>query len=99
MGRFKSGLLALTFIAGAMPALAQDGAQAPQSNWWSLAAGERGPTRIVWAAQKTPETRYGAINKPIWHIADVLKAHKGKSRWEQQVLLNRDFDEIGRAHV
>ena len=32
------------------------------------------------------------MNRPIWHIADVLKAHKGQARWHQQILLNRDFD-------
>ena len=66
---------------------------APQTNWWSAGRPARtARTRIVWAAQKTPETPYGKINKPIWHIADILKAHKGQARWEQQVLLNRDFD-------
>src|ERR1700744_5817943 len=64
---------------------------APQTNWWSQAAGENGPTRMVWAAQKEPETGYGKINKPIWHIADVLKAHKSQPRWEQEGRLKRDF--------
>jgi hypothetical protein len=36
---------------------------------------------VVWAAHKTPETPYKAPNKPIWHIADVLKAHQGQARW------------------
>ena len=88
----SQALLALALSLGATAAMAQDGAQAPQANWWSLAAGEHGPTRIVWAAQKTPETPYNGSNKPIWHIADILKAHEGQQRWEQKVLLNRDFD-------
>ena len=90
-----SALFGLVLFLGATSALAQDGTPAPkgpQANWWSQAAGENGPTRIVWAAQKTPETVYGAVNKPIWHIADVLKAHRGQARWEHKVLLNRDFD-------
>src|SRR5580700_9467332 len=69
------------------------GTGVPQANWWSQAGGDSGgPTRIVWAGQKTPETPYTGPNKPIWHIADILKAHQGQARWEQKVLLNRDFD-------
>jgi hypothetical protein len=88
-------LFALALALGATAALAQDGTpppKTPETNWWSRANGEGGPARTVWAAQKDPETGYGAINKPIWHIADVLKAHSGEKRWEQKVLLNRDFD-------
>ena len=96
----KTVLIAAALMLGASPAWSQGegpaaparARPAPQTNWWSQAAGENGPTRFVWAAQKEPETGYGKINKPIWHIADVLKAHKGQPRWEQQVLLNRDFD-------
>jgi hypothetical protein len=96
---YRKTVIAAALMLGASPAWSQaDGPApartrpAPQTNWWSQAAGENGPTRFVWAAQKDPETRYNAINKPIWHIADVLKAHRKQSRWEQQVLLNRDFD-------
>ena len=72
--------LAMAFAAA--PALAQTPApaapaRAPQTNWWSQAGGENGPERVVWAAQKTPETPYTGVNKPIWHIADILKSHQG----------------------
>lgn len=70
---------ALAGVALGSPALAQAG-------------GESGPERIVWAAQKVPETPYGRVNRPIWRIAEVLKAHQGQRRWEQQVLLSRDFE-------
>jgi hypothetical protein len=66
--------------------------QAPQTNWWSAPGREDGPPRIVWAAQKTPETPYSGPNKPIWHVADILKAHAGQESWNQQVLLTPDFD-------
>lgn len=56
------------------------------------AGGEKGPTRIVWAAQKVPESVYTAPNRPVWHIKDILKAHQGQQSWDQQVLLTRDFD-------
>jgi hypothetical protein len=54
--------------------------------------GDNGPARTIWAAQKNGETPYKAPNKPIWHIADILKAHKGQARWEQKVVLTRDVD-------
>ncbi|HTA67221.1 MAG TPA: hypothetical protein VK776_03045 [Bryobacteraceae bacterium] len=79
--------------AAAPPPAPAPGTRASQANWWSQAGGDAGgPTRIVWAGQKTPETPYTGPNKPIWHIADILKAHQGQARWEQKVLLNRDFD-------
>jgi hypothetical protein len=68
------------------------GARVPQANWWSAPGREDGPPRIVWAAQKTPETPYIGPNKPIWHIADILKTHQGQKSWEQPVLLTRDFN-------
>src|SRR6478672_4932155 len=85
-------MLAMAFVAA--PARAQTPAAAPargpETNWWSQAGGENGPERIVWAAQKTPETPYAGVNKPIWHIADILKSHQGQTRWEEKVVLTRD---------
>lgn len=82
------GLIAMAATSVA----AQPTKPAPQSNWYSAPGREDGPTRFVWAAQKEPETKYKAPDRPIWHIADVLKAHRGQQRWEQKALLNRDFD-------
>jgi len=79
MGSLTSGLLGLSLALGATQALAQ-------------AAGENGPERIVWAAHRVPDLPYVAPNRPIWHIADILKAHQGKQSWDQAVLLTRDFD-------
>src|SRR5256712_10194817 len=85
----------------AAPALAQTPAPAApaaapasgaQRNWWSQAGGENGPERIDWPAQKTPETPYTGVNKPIWKIADILKSRQGQARWEEKVVLTRDFD-------
>jgi mannose-6-phosphate isomerase-like protein (cupin superfamily) len=39
-----------------------------------------------------PETSYEAPNKPIWHIADILKAHRREQSWDQPVLRTPDFD-------
>jgi mannose-6-phosphate isomerase-like protein (cupin superfamily) len=79
MKSLTSGLLALGMVLAATPVFAQ-------------AAGENGPPRIVWAAHKLQETPYRPPNKPIWHIADILKAHAGKASWDQPVLLTRDYD-------
>jgi len=94
----KTVLIAVGLMVAGSPAWPQTPAPiparagAPQTNWWSAPGREDGPPRIVWAAQKTPETPYTGPNKPIWHIADILKAHKGQTSWDQQVLLTRDFD-------
>src|ERR1700733_6118945 len=53
-------------------------------------AGEKGPERTVWAAHK--DTPYTGVNKPVTHVADILKAHAGKQSWDQPVMLTRDYD-------
>ena len=77
MKSLTSGLVALGLVLAASPAFAQAG-------------GEKGPERIVWAAHK--DTPYTGVNKPVVHIADILKAHRGKASWDQRVLLTRDYD-------
>ncbi len=79
MKSLTSGLVALGLALAPMAALAQAG-------------GEKGPERIVWAAQKVPETPFDGPNKPVTHIADILKAHQGQQSWEQKVMLTRDYD-------
>ena len=90
MRSLTPALILLAVAFGAAPALAQT--PSPPANWWSQAGAENGPERTVWAAQKTPETPYTGVNKPIWHIADILKSHQGQARWEEKVILTRDFD-------
>ena len=95
-------LVVLAMVLGAAPALAQTPAPArPRQRHPPVArrrtgglrpGAENGPERTVWAAQKDPETPYTGVNKPIWHIADILKSHQGQARWEQKVVLTRDFD-------
>ena len=41
---------------------------------FAQAAGENGPARIVWAAHK--DTPYSGVNKPVTHVADILKRIK-----------------------
>jgi mannose-6-phosphate isomerase-like protein (cupin superfamily) len=59
---------------------------------WAQAGGENGPARIVWAAQKVPETPFDGPNRPVTHIVDILKKHAGQASWEEKVLLTRDYD-------
>jgi mannose-6-phosphate isomerase-like protein (cupin superfamily) len=66
-------------LAGVTAAVAQPG-------------GENGTPRTVWAAHKVPETPYAGVNRPVVHIADILKAHRGRQSWDQPVMLNRDYD-------
>ena len=82
----RAGVIAAGLMLAAGPAWAA------QANWWSAAGREDGPPRTVWAAQKVPETPYRGPNKPVWHIADILKAHKARASWDQPVLLTPDFD-------
>lgn len=94
----QSLFIVVVLILARIPAWCQTPAsvaappRVPQANWWSAPGGEDGPPRIVWAAQKIPQTPYKGPNRPIWHIADILKAHEGQKSWDQQVLLTRDFD-------
>ena len=92
MGLMLAGGAAWSQEAQAPVAAPVRPARVPQTNSYSLAGGDGGPVRFVWAAHKSPETPYVGPNRPIWHIADILKSHKGQTRWEQKVLLNRDFD-------
>src|SRR3954466_10732511 len=71
------GILTSTLLLSATPVLAQPG-------------GDGGPPRIVWAAHK--DTPYTGVNKPVTHIADILKAHQGQKSWDQPVMLTRDYD-------
>src|SRR4051812_19946767 len=98
MAYIKSALIGIGLLLAAGPVQSQTAVpapatvRAPQANWWSAPGREDGPSRVVWAAQKTPETPYTSPNKPIWHIADILKAHNGRKSWDQAVLLTPDFD-------
>lgn len=53
---------------------------------------DKGPARVVWAAQPVRETAWTGSNRPVTHIADILRRHAGQASWEQPVMLTRDFD-------
>src|SRR6185312_6963556 len=62
MTSLKGILASALLLSVAVPALAQPG-------------GDGGPPRIVWAAHK--DTPYTGVNKPVTHVADILKKHAG----------------------
>jgi mannose-6-phosphate isomerase-like protein (cupin superfamily) len=43
-----------------------------------------------WAPKPTTMTPYTAPNKPVWHLADILAAHKGQASWVQPIIRNKD---------
>ena len=91
----KTMWIAVGLLLAGSPAIAQTSARAPQANWWSAPGREDGPSRIVWAAQKTPETPPTPDPaKPVLPgtSPDILKTHKNQKGWDQPVMLTRDFD-------
>ena len=77
MKSLRGVLASALLLSVAAPALAQPG-------------GDGGPPRIVWAAHK--DTPYTGVNKPVTHIADILKKHSGQKSWDEPVMLTRDYD-------
>jgi mannose-6-phosphate isomerase-like protein (cupin superfamily) len=71
-------------------ALAQDGPAAGR--------GGRGatPSIKVWAP-KPVLAPFIAPNRPVWHVADLLKAHAGQKSWSQVVV--RDADGLTGAYI
>jgi mannose-6-phosphate isomerase-like protein (cupin superfamily) len=43
-----------------------------------------------WAPKPTTMTPYTAPNKPVWHLTDILAAHKGQANWVQPIVRNKD---------
>ena len=46
---------------------------------------------VAWVF-KPKASPYIAPNKPVWHIADILAAHKGQTDWAQPVVKDRWFN-------
>jgi hypothetical protein len=89
--RSVNTLIVLAMALGAVPALAQTPAPAgppaaparvPQTNWWSQAGAENGPERIVWAAQKSPETPYTGVTADLAYRRHSQGA--SDRRWESR---------------
>jgi mannose-6-phosphate isomerase-like protein (cupin superfamily) len=74
-------LVALLSILAALPASAQT---AP-------AAGGGRPTIPAWVF-KPKAAPYEGPNRPVWHVADIIGAHKGKPDWSQTVVKDRWFE-------
>jgi mannose-6-phosphate isomerase-like protein (cupin superfamily) len=46
---------------------------------------------VAWAAKPAKLPPFTGPNKLVYHLADVLAAHKGKQSWQQDVFLSRDY--------
>jgi len=54
-------------------------------------AGGGRPTIPAWVF-KPKAAPYEGPNRPVWHVADILAAHKGKADWSQTVVKDRWFE-------
>jgi mannose-6-phosphate isomerase-like protein (cupin superfamily) len=45
---------------------------------------------LIWSPKPTKLPTYVAPNKPIWRLAEILAAHKGKAEWVQPIVRNAD---------
>jgi mannose-6-phosphate isomerase-like protein (cupin superfamily) len=52
---------------------------------------QRPPPYFAWAPKKTPYEEYKGVTKPIWRLADILKAHAKQANWTQPVVRNKDL--------
>ena len=84
-------VLASGFVGLPQFAIAQDSA-APAAGAQPAAAGRgaREPNLPVYTF-KPKDISYKSPMKPVWHIADILAAHKGQTDWEQPVVKDQWF--------
>ena len=65
-------------------------AQAPAQP--PAAPGGRGPRvapAVAWAQKPIKPEGWIAPNKPIWHLSEILSAHKGQANWTETVVSDR----------
>jgi len=63
----------------------------PSDEWWSQAGGESGPEALSGRAEDAGDALHG-VNKPIWHIADILSRITDRRAGNRKWFLTRDFD-------
>jgi len=87
--RSRLAALAAIFLA---PGLFLLQAHAQDSGAPAARAGNanRPPPAVGWVF-KPNDISYKAPNKPVWHIADILAAHKGQTDWAQPVIKDQWF--------
>jgi len=91
--------VALLLAQDAAPAAPPAAAQAPGAPAGRGGGGGGGGGRpaqaTAWAQKPLTAPGWTAPNKPIWKLADILAAHKGKSAWTETVvsdqLLHADY--------
>jgi mannose-6-phosphate isomerase-like protein (cupin superfamily) len=78
-------MAAIVAVVYRQPARAQGaGSAAP------AAGGNGGGGTAVWVF-KPKDISFVPPNKPVWHIADILAAHKGQTDWAQTVMKDQWF--------
>ncbi|WP_419814569.1 cupin domain-containing protein [Glacieibacterium sp.] len=74
-------ILALGGVGVASGAWSQTPAAAPPAKEKSV---------LAWASKPDPMLAFDKINRPVWHLADVLAKHKGQGDWAETVAINHD---------
>jgi len=65
------------------------GAQNPASETHASATAQKDPLAWVFKPKAAP---YVEPNRPVWHVTDILAAHKGQANWAQPVVKDQWFD-------
>ena len=86
----RLGSLSTMGLAAAM-ALSTQISQAQSAGTPAHAQAPAAKTTLAWVF-KPKLAPYVAPNKPVWHIADILAAHKGQANWSQPVIKDRWFN-------
>jgi mannose-6-phosphate isomerase-like protein (cupin superfamily) len=55
------------------------------------AVAQERPVRLAYVPKPVALTPYAAPAKPIWRVADIKAAHRGKAAWSQAVLRDPDY--------
>jgi mannose-6-phosphate isomerase-like protein (cupin superfamily) len=81
----------------AQTAIAQNNAPAPGAAAPAAPAGGgrgRGPSAPppqAWVPKLTRLTPYSGVNKPVWHLKDILASHSKTESWEQPIVRNKEM--------
>jgi hypothetical protein len=93
MGLVTEAALAQDSAAPSATPSAAAPASAPSAGSGRAGRGRGAPPPLLygWAPKKTPYEAYAGVTKPIWRLADILKAHANQTNWAQPVVRNKDM--------
>jgi len=84
------GVIAQTAIAQNAPAAGAPAAGAPAAPAGG-GRGRGGPPPQAWVPKLTRLTPYSSVNKPVWHLKDILASHSKTASWEQPIVRNKEM--------